>query len=213
MGRQHRPPRSTARGAPRREPGRRFLVVCEGQTEKAYFTYVQRVLREGVTVQAVVGKRSDAVAVVSQAAKARESRADFDEVWAVVDHDGRTARVEEARALAAKRGVRLALSNPSFEVWLVWHLREFSLSCDQKAVEAALSAACEQGYIKGTQADFAPYAGRMGEALARARAQRERHARDGIQFPLDRPSTDVDVLMGGIVDSVTRRRARADIAL
>jgi RloB-like protein len=47
----------------------------------------------------------------------------FDEIWCVVDVDEHK-RLPEARNLAEKHGVRLAVSNPRFELWALLHFRE-----------------------------------------------------------------------------------------
>jgi len=47
----------------------------------------------------------------------------YEEVWCVLDVEGveETARLNEALALARREHMQLALSNPSFEVWLIAH--------------------------------------------------------------------------------------------
>lgn len=47
----------------------------------------------------------------------------YDEVWCVFDVDEHP-KVGEARQMALDNGLRLAMSNPCFELWLLLHLRE-----------------------------------------------------------------------------------------
>lgn len=210
MGRDHgRRPR-TGRGAASREEGRRFLVVCEGDTEKAYFHYVRDALHEpGVHVKAVRGKSSDPVHVVERAAaEARSAALAFDQTWAVFDHDGRTDRVRRALDVARAAGVRVALSNPSFEVWLTWHVRTFSTNCDQDSVEKTLKACCPT-FVKGTSFDARPFEGLLARAQDRARSSRAEHARAGRAFPDDRPMSDLDLLLAELTTAALARRGRS----
>ena len=61
-----------------------------------------------------------------------EGADEFDEVWCVVDVDDYD--LDSAAALAAKSGVRLAVSNPCFELWLLLHHQDCTTPiCDAKA--------------------------------------------------------------------------------
>jgi hypothetical protein len=46
----------------------------------------------------------------------------FDEVWCVHDIDDHP-KLDEARVMARDNGIDLAVSNPSFELWLILHFR------------------------------------------------------------------------------------------
>lgn len=64
---------------------------------------------------------------------APEGGDEFDEVWCVVDSD--EFDLEPAVAIAAKLNVRLAVSNPCFELWLLLHHQDCAAPlCDTKAV-------------------------------------------------------------------------------
>jgi hypothetical protein len=57
---------------------------------------------------------------------ARRERDDnllFEEVWCVFDVDEHP-HISEARAFAISIGLRIAMSNPCFELWLLLHLRD-----------------------------------------------------------------------------------------
>ncbi|MGH4021581.1 MAG: RloB family protein [Pseudonocardiaceae bacterium] len=45
---------------------------------------------------------------------------DIEEVWALFDHDGRPG-IPQVCAEARRQGVRVALSHPAFELWLLLH--------------------------------------------------------------------------------------------
>lgn len=105
---------------------RRVLVLCEGMvTEVQYFQGLAQAVLKGHAdspVLVVKGIGRDPAAVVSRAIKELAEKA-YDEIWAIVDVDEH-ARLSEAAALAAQRGVHLAISNPCFELWLLWHYED-----------------------------------------------------------------------------------------
>jgi hypothetical protein len=121
--RRHRP----------RERKKRYLICCEGEvTEQEYFDDLRVELRNGLLVLKVRGEsRVDPLGLVqlavaerakaaAAARRARDENLAFDEVWCVVDVD-QHARLPQARDLARREGVELAVSNPCFELWALLH--------------------------------------------------------------------------------------------
>ncbi len=127
---------SLARPEPFREKRKAILIALEDQqSPRLYFEGFQRELRGHRIVIMAPWKGSAPKSVVEAAKEARDecqSRADkdledpFDEVWVVFDTEGpenvpriRAARgaIEQARNLK----FRTAVSNPSFEYWLLLH--------------------------------------------------------------------------------------------
>ena len=102
-----------------REPRDRFLIVCEGATEKLYFDGFRPngyVFDAGCNTLSVVEK---AVALRDQLLGRGEY---IDQVWAVFDHDGEHPhRINGAFALAQREEVSIAFSNRSIELWFVLH--------------------------------------------------------------------------------------------
>ncbi|MFI7433181.1 RloB family protein [Micromonospora haikouensis] len=95
-----------------------MLLATNGEaTERAYFNALKQEpwVRPRVVV---VVERGSPVDVVRGAARRRKSD-DFDEAWAVCDVDD--YRTEPASGEAVAADVRLAWSNPCFEVWLLLH--------------------------------------------------------------------------------------------
>jgi hypothetical protein len=50
---------------------------------------------------------------------------DINEVWGLFDHDGRS-NIDQVCARAKRLGVKVALSHPAFELWLLLHFQDFS---------------------------------------------------------------------------------------
>lgn len=128
--------RSREKGALNRPaPGRighRLLVVCEGQvSELQYLKELRQALRLPREQVAVEGPKqadsTDPKGLVDYALRRRreEERKGlaFTDVWCVFDRD-QHENYPSASEMASKRGVKLARSNPCFELWVLLHLQE-----------------------------------------------------------------------------------------
>lgn len=125
----------------------RVLIVTEGtQTEEQYFgLLVQHLKATGVRHWPIKthGVGRDPMRVLKAALERRDADADsFDSVWIVVDVDAHTT-LPECLKLAKKEKVRAVVSNPCFEIWLVWHLREHHRPDTNTSVQALLKS---EGY-------------------------------------------------------------------
>lgn len=109
------------RRPPSRQSRTRVLVVCGGvRTEPAYFTGLKSRERNPAVHIQVIAKGVDPETLVRHAAEKRARAADdFDEVWCVTDVD--QYDLEPAVRLAEVEGISLAVSNPCFELWLIYH--------------------------------------------------------------------------------------------
>ncbi|MCX8648656.1 RloB domain-containing protein [Bifidobacterium sp. B4001] len=199
----------STRRSRKRKPASRIFVACEGQTERAYFRYLNTELRtSGIQIKPYSDK-SDPSEVVEEAIKA--NRGDlhkgvdegyYDEVWAVFDWDGRTEQVRKAKHLAKKNRVHVALSNPAFELWLVWHFLDYmNPSCDQKETLKELQKVWPN-YKKGMDIDFTtlpPHS--CNDARSRSQNARKAHKQHRCYFPNNRPSTDIDLLIEYLISA------------
>jgi hypothetical protein len=115
--------------------GDAFLIVTEGTvTEPVYFKELRKQLRaRGAEIEVLPGKKSDPFKVIDYAMKLSMARAErakrasavaYDHVWAVIDADAAIAKknLQAIINYANSNGVKLAFSNPCFEVWLLFHL-------------------------------------------------------------------------------------------
>ncbi len=147
-----------------------ILVVCEGQTEEAYFRAVKAHYGRSSSVNIKITRdRSDPVRMVEKGIHDNRN-GDFDRVFCVVDGD-KPDRVELARKRIGKReNFDLIVSIPCFEVWLLLHFE----SSDAPFAECA--AVCSRlkenahipDYVKGLHYDFASIAPRVDDALHNA---------------------------------------------
>jgi hypothetical protein len=159
---------STRRRAPFRQPRTRLLVVCGGErTEPDYLNGLVRARGNPAVVVTVIGKGCAPERLVNHALlRVERSPDDFDEVWCVVDVDEFV--LERAERAAANAGVRLAVSNPCFELWLLLHHEDCRAAVD--GAPEALRRLCRHlpGYSK-TKLNFTDFAAGVDDAIERGR--------------------------------------------
>ncbi|HET8660630.1 MAG TPA: RloB family protein [Micromonosporaceae bacterium] len=137
-------------------------------TEAAYFDALR--LDRHRELPVVLDVRAKAVApcdlVVHAAEFARKSPDDYEEVWCVVDVD--RFPMTEVGPEARRHGVRLAVSSPCFELWLLLHhagRRAPAASCDELGDQIRRHV---PRYSK-SQLRFADFSAGIRDALERAR--------------------------------------------
>ncbi|MDD4729842.1 MAG: RloB family protein [Dysgonamonadaceae bacterium] len=119
-------------------------IICEGEkTEIKYFTSY-RTRDSMITIEPLPSKHQAAKALVEHAASKVShlgyDERDGDEIWCVFDRDNNTDEdLQAAEQLAARHGYRIAYSNPSFELWYLFHfVDQRSMLADSDAVERLL---------------------------------------------------------------------------
>lgn len=122
------------RRAPVREPKRQFVLFCEGRKDEPdYFRAIRRACQSTLIDMEVVPGPGVPMTVAERAAdraqkhglaprrrKPKDSFEKSDQVWAVFDRDVHP-RFDDAVKLCERNGVRVARSNPCFELWLILH--------------------------------------------------------------------------------------------
>jgi hypothetical protein len=186
-GNRARGERTLRRRSHRRPAKTRILIVCEGrETEPNYFRGLREAeaVRQRFTVEVKKGKGGSCLAVVQQALAERDKAAargeGFDEVWCVFDVEqaGLREQLNKARALADRQGILLAISNPSFECWLLAYFVRTSKAfrgCDEVIDELNKHwrAAFGRNYEKNDEQLYARLADRISTAIDNARRVRE----------------------------------------
>ena len=117
-----RPSLQYERKSGKRKPRQTILIVCEGkETEPRYFGAIKRQLRLS-SVGIKSGKGGNCCKTV-QTAVGYKHEEEYDHCWCVFDTEA-SSNAEDLQAaieLANKHGIKLAISNPSFEYWLLLH--------------------------------------------------------------------------------------------
>jgi hypothetical protein len=128
---------------------------------------------------------------------------DIDQRWCVFDVEWpgnnpqqHHPRLTDAIALAEKRGIRCAVSNPCFDLWLILHFRGYTAFFDND--EAKREGRALEGR-RGSRLDPAQYFDKVGTAVARAKELARRH--EGVNvIPEDNPSSGMYQLLEAIAD-------------
>jgi hypothetical protein len=141
----------------------RILIMCGGtRTERAYFGGLKRFRRNAGVQVTVLGK---GVAPDQLVRHAERVGGEYDQIWCVVDTD--EFDIAKAARLADELGVRLAVSNPCFELWLLLHFVDHRGSC--ASYQGLLPKLIKHlpGYDK-SRVDFARYDRGVEDAVGRA---------------------------------------------
>lgn len=172
----------------------RVLIWCEGKmTEPTYLNglYREQGVRDHFMLDIRRGSGGDALVTVTAARnernRQRQREEPYDEVWCVLDVESRdrAKRLEEAIVAAKREGIQLALSNPSFEVWLIAHFQRIAQAfLDSSAAETFLTDRCWRvhfgcAYEKGASDLYTRLAPNVDAAIQNAQWVLEQHHSDG----------------------------------
>lgn len=207
--------RRPARAETSVEPRRRILVVSEGAvTERQYLQEFKKHCRNplvsmdfegaaGVPVTLVNRAKELKRAAEDDASRERDANLGFDEVWCVFDVDEHP-HIPDARQMATANGLRLAMSNPCFELWLLLHFRDSPGLQHRHEIQRLL--ATEMPGVKPKHIEFARLIPGYEEAHRRAtRLERERSSK---MNDTSEPFTEVVQLIDSIDEVGQRERAR-----
>lgn len=173
-------PQRAVNPRPRRQS---LLIQCEGsKTEPNYLDELCKAcgVRQRLEVKVKPGKGQNArvtvEAAITEGSRKRLGEHIYDAICYVLDveHAAHETTLNEAIALANKHNIRLFLSHPSFEVWLIAHFERIKRNfADGGAAEAYLNThwrkhfSCD--YDKGDPKLYTKLADRVDEALENAR--------------------------------------------
>jgi hypothetical protein len=145
-------------------------VVCGSrETERQYLQGLRDHLRNPAVSVVVRGKACSPTQLVDYANKQRGlSRGSFDEVWCVFDVD-QFVDVAEASVAARRAGIRVAVSNPCFELWLLLHFAAQTAHVPTYKKLLPLLQKHVPGYDKA-RLEFSVYRDGREDAVERARA-------------------------------------------
>lgn len=179
------------------EPKQRLLICCEGKvTEPSYFGALKAEVRNSLLEIQIYGRGESPKTLVEsaverkrwaekEAARLKDDTVLYDEVWCVFDVDSHP-NIPDAKQQATDNNVRLAISNPCFEVWMLLHFQEQTAYIDR----GHLKRACCK-HVKNYKKEI-PYdtvRPTYGKAVTRAKNLDRMHVRSG--KPGANPSTGV----------------------
>jgi len=141
------------------EPRTRVLICCEGEvTEPSYLDGLRRELQIRLVQIEVVPCGMNPKTLVDhavekkkgaerQARREKDDNLKYDEVWCVFDVDAHQ-HVPDAKQKAAANNIKLAISNPCFELWLLLHFQDQTAYIERHPVQSAC-----RGHMPGYEKD------------------------------------------------------------
>ena len=188
-----------------RSERRTFVILCEGkETEPQYLRALKQLpeVREVVSVD-IQGPVGRPLQLVEAAIEVQSDNDEIVEVWCVFDVEApqEHPNLNEALALARDNGIKTAVSNPCFEVWLVLHFDQCSawLTTDD-----AVKLRGKHDSSTGKEVDGELYMPHRETAAKRARDLSDNHVNNGTSFPNDNPSSEMFLLLEAIESNTTK---------
>jgi len=207
-----RTPSDLKRKRATREPKARFFIFCEGKnTEPAYLAAIKQSYRDTlieITWFPDAGvpytQAELAVAKTKDLSKTKNSFERDDQVWVVFDRDDHP-RYDEALGLCATKKIKVARSNPCFEIWLILHYRDYDKPDGRHTVQADFQNLDPNYEASGRKlANCAGIIANIESAERRAEAQLTRRHQEG--DPFGPPSTTMFCLTRAIREASKRAR-------
>lgn len=183
--------RSLKRRTSRRRELRTVYVFCEGEkSEPDYLGGIKRleVVRGQVSLKIEVDPQSAAPKNIVERAIKKISDPEIDECWCIFDVEAPRSHpnIEKVVELALRKGVKVAVSNPCFELWLVLHRQDYSAYVNTADI-VKTSKDLEKRSGKSIDPSF--YMDHIANAVERADKLRAMHQKNGTTFPRDNPSS------------------------
>lgn len=109
-------------------PGKRILILCEGETEYLYTKALQATLprekQRGIAVETLIHKPNDPKSLTDEAKRrvklAKKEKNPFSEVWLFFDNDN-WPQLAQAFDLIRREEFRYAYCSKCFEHWFILH--------------------------------------------------------------------------------------------
>lgn len=128
----------------RRAPRRTVLLVTNGRvTEQQYLTALRAHLSPENTTVKQLFQNGEPETVLRKLTRPHGDASEYDEVWFVLDEDGRDREAflrAFSRAAPKGRQWHVVVSRPCFEVWLVAHYEQVRRYGDQAQAQAHLAS-------------------------------------------------------------------------
>ncbi|GAA2724031.1 RloB family protein [Actinocorallia aurantiaca] len=191
MGQRPRGGKPLKRTAAKRHELRTIVVFCEGvNSEPDYVNGLKRLphVAENTALNVRIHPQQGVPLTLVQKAVECKRDPEVDECWCLFDVEWPRNHPNLAQAidLARAHGIRLAISNPCFELWLVLHHRDHGSFADTETIER-LSRSLDKR--SGKSIDPAVYMPLREKAARLAERLAARHERNGTRFPHDNPSS------------------------
>jgi hypothetical protein len=177
----------------RRAEFRTIIVFCEGKkSEPDYINGLKKLpnIANRAALNLVLHPERGVPLTLVQMAIARKVDPEVDECWCVFDVEWQLnhPNLLQTVNLARSKNIKLAISNPCFEVWLILHHKDFTRHSNTNFVE---SESRKIDGRTGKSIDASIYMPLREDAAHRAEKLAMRHEGNGTAFPNDNPSSSM----------------------
>ena len=177
----------------RRQTNKTILVVCEGQTEEAYFGTLKG--KGPLSIQTKCAYGGSASAIVQKAIAWTSEDRDYDQIWVVLDCDSDTTKLVQVKSAirqAMRKKLFCAFSSPDFEFWILLHFTNASLQSSVSSIRKELTKFWKEefreAYAKNSQ-NLKKLSGHKDAAIARSSRLCAELCRQACPFPSPNVST------------------------
>jgi hypothetical protein len=191
--------------------------VVEGEvTETEYLEAVKRSRQMRSVEVRIEHGNTDPIGIVNEAKRIRDAarRAEpFDEVWCVFDVEAKLTQqarpgLAEAIDAGGRTSIVCVISNPCFEIWLLWHRAEqnawiASHAAQRRCIDLGIAEDARGKHLRDAKTLVA---NGYGAAKVRAMGMEQIHDRNRTTRPRDRnPSSSVYKLIDAIYAAFPER--------
>ena len=198
-----------------REPATIMIVVTEGEkTEPGYLEMFKKVhvephIKKSVFCLRIISGVGVPTTVVDRAIQELEKLqrlpSEGSSVWAMFDRDEHP-NFEQAKDKARNKGVRLAVSNPCFEIWGIYHYQDREGPIERHQCQKKLEELCPS-YNKNSGKIFEDYDAIQNKYRdAIEKAENSLNSRNQEGDPEGNPSTSVHCLILAILSRIEELR-------
>lgn len=175
-------------------------MFCEGEaSEPDYLNALKRLpsIRHNTAINIEIDPGQGVPLTLVKMAVERAAEDEVDECWCVFDVEWPRHHPHLAQAiqLADEHGVRLAISNPCFELWLILHRDDHTSFINTKPAERRSR---ELDGRSGKRVDGDRYMAHRHLAAQRAEALARRHERNETRFPNNNPSSTMYAMLAAV---------------
>lgn len=176
------------------------MIFCEGEaSEPDYINGLTRLphVRLKTSVNVIIDPGQGVPLTLVRRAVDQIADPEVDECWCVFDVEWpqNHPNLDRAVELADAQGIRLAVSNPCFELWLILHFEDQTAFIETRA---AIRKSQNLDGRTGKRIDPSTYMPRRRAATERATSLVARHLGNQTAFPANNPSSTMHDLLASI---------------
>lgn len=150
----------------------------KGESEKKYFQALNQKYRNHYNIRFATGNETDPIGIVKNVEDSIRNMGldtkNGDLFFCVIDADYDSSKesvINKAKHRAKDKGIKVIISNPCFELWLLLHFTKTTKLMNSIEVERELKTYLSR-YKKG-QLDFSKFESKIDEAVKRAKEIKE----------------------------------------